>query len=212
MKTDDLIRTLAADQRRPPASVQQLILGALVIGLAGATALFLWLVKMRPDFMVAMHNPLFIHKFLVTLGLALPAAGLLLRLLRPGAPRGIWQAAVIIGPAILGLGLAYELMMFDPSTWMRRLVGSNSMVCMRTIPVLSIPLLVALLVAMRWGAPTRPVLAGAVAGLTAGGLAATLYAAHCIDDSPLFVMTWYGLAILAVTGVGMIAGWRLLRW
>jgi hypothetical protein len=212
MKTDDLIRTLAADQRRPPASMQQLILGALVLGLAGATALFLWRVKMRPDFMVAMHDPLFIHKFLVTLGLAIPAAGLLLRLLRPGAPRGIWQAAVVIGPVILGLGILYELMMFDPATWMRRLVGSNRMVCMRTIPLLSIPLLAALLVAMRWGAPTRPALAGAVAGLTASGIAATLYAAHCVDDSPLFVMAWYGLSILVVTVIGMIAGWRLLRW
>ena len=35
------------------------------------------------------------------------------------------------------------------------------------------------------------VLAGAVAGLAAGGVAATLYAAHCTDNSPLFVATWY---------------------
>jgi len=212
MKTDDLIRALAVDQRRPPAPLRQLILGALAIGLAGAIALFLWRVKMRPDFMVAMHDPLFIHKFLVTLGFAIPAAGLLLRLLRPGAPRGIWQAALVIGPAILALGIAYELMMFDPAVWASRLMGRNAMFCMRTIPLLSIPLLVALLIAMRWGAPTRPVLAGAAAGLTAGGMAATLYAAHCIDDSPLFVMAWYGVSILAVTVIGMIAGWRLLRW
>ena len=29
----------------------------------------------------------------------------------------------------------------------------------------------------------------------AGGIAATLYAAHCTDDSPLFVATWYTIAI-----------------
>ena len=43
-----------------------------------------------------------------------------------------------------------------------------------------------------------PSLAGAVAGLAAGGVAATLYAAHCTDDSPLFVATWYTLAIAAL--------------
>ena len=40
-----------------------------------------------------------------------------------------------------------------------------------------------------YGVPTRPALAGAVAGLLAGGLAASFYAAHCTDDSPLFVTT-----------------------
>ena len=80
------------------------------------------------------------------------------------------------------------------------------------MPVLSIPLLVAALTALRHGAPTRPVLAGAVAGLLSGGLAAALYASHCTDDSPLFVATWYSLAIAIVTVAGMLAGSKVLRW
>jgi hypothetical protein len=39
-----------------------------------------------------------------------------------------------------------------------------------------------------------------------------LYAAHCPDDSPLFVLAWYGLAIALVTGAGMLVGSRVLRW
>jgi hypothetical protein len=65
---------------------------------------------------------------------------------------------------------------------------------------------------MRHGAPTRPALAGAVAGLLAGGLGAALYAAHCTDDSPLFVATWYTIAIAGVTIVGSLLGRYFLRW
>ena len=39
-----------------------------------------------------------------------------------------------------------------------------------------------------------------------------LYAAHCPDDLPLFVLAWYGLSIAAITVVGMLIGSRVLRW
>ncbi|HUI21148.1 MAG TPA: NrsF family protein, partial [Methylocella sp.] len=58
----------------------------------------------------------------------------------------------------------------------------------------------------------RPALAGAAAGLLAGAIGAAFYATHCPDDSPLFVATWYTLAIAFVTAIGAIAGARLLRW
>jgi hypothetical protein len=51
-----------------------------------------------------------------------------------------------------------------------------------------------------------------VAGLLSAGLGATLYASHCTDDSPLFVATWYPLAIAMVTAVGAIAGRKMLRY
>jgi hypothetical protein len=95
---------------------------------------------------------------------------------------------------------------------MTRLVGNNSMVCLTAIPLLSLPLLAAALVGLRRGAPANPALAGALAGVLSAGLAATLYAAHCTDDSPLFVATWYTLATAAVAGIGALAGARLLRY
>jgi hypothetical protein len=67
------------------------------------------------------------------------------------------------------------------------------------IPLLSVGPLACLLTALRASAPSSPGLAGAVAGLAASGIAATFYAAHCTDDSALFVMTWYSLATLIVT-------------
>jgi hypothetical protein len=76
---------------------------------------------------------------------------------------------------------------------------------------MALPLLVAALVGLRQGASTRPALSGAAAGLLCGGLAATVYAAHCTDDSPLFVATWYSIGIAGLTVVGAAAGSRLLR-
>jgi len=51
-----------------------------------------------------------------------------------------------------------------------------------------------------------------VAGLFSGAVAAAIYAAHCPDDSPLFVALWYSLAIAIVAAAGGIAGRLALRW
>ena len=72
--------------------------------------------------------------------------------------------------------------------------------------------LCAFLMALRQGAPANPGLAGALAGLASGGIAATFYASHCIDDSPLFVIVWYSIAISLVTLAGFLAGRRWLAW
>ena len=76
----------------------------------------------------------------------------------------------------------------------------------------TLPLLAAALIALRHGAPTRPAIAGALAGLLSAGLAATLYASHCTDDSPLFVVTWYTIATALVTAVGALAGSKVLKF
>jgi len=52
--------------------------------------------------------------------------------------------------------------------------------------------------------------AAAAAGTRAS--TATLYAAHCTDDSPLFVATWYTLATALVTALGALIGSKLLRF
>ena len=96
--------------------------------------------------------------------------------------------------------------------WRTRLVGSNSLICLTAVPMLSLAPLAVLLVMLRSAAPASPALAGAAAGLLAAASGAALYAFHCFDDSPLFVVTWYTLAALLVVAVGALAGRRLLRW
>jgi len=75
-----------------------------------------------------------------------------------------------------------------------------------------LPLLAGALFGLRQGAPARPAVAGAIAGLASAGLAATLYASHCTDDSPLFVATWYTIATALVTAIGALAGSKLLKF
>jgi len=66
--------------------------------------------------------------------------------------------------------------------------------------------------AWRHGAPAHRGLAGAAAGLAASAVGAALDAWHCPDDSPLFMATWYTLAIALVTLVGYGIGRKALRW
>jgi hypothetical protein len=212
MRTDELIRTLAADREQATPLRYRLWMAA-GLGVAIAATLFMLILRPRPDIAIAVHDPRFDLKFAITLVLAAAAAGLLLRLVRPGASRRLWIAALLVAPALLTLDFVYEFVVMRPAVpVMHRLIGDNWMICLPSIPLFAAPILVAILLAMRQGAPTRPALAGAVAGLAAGGLGAALYASHCTDDSPLFVLTWYSVAIALVTIAGAVAGARLLRW
>ncbi|TIM19365.1 MAG: DUF1109 family protein, partial [Mesorhizobium sp.] len=40
----------------------------------------------------------------------------------------------------------------------------------------------------------------------------TFYAAHCFDDSPLFVATWYTAAIAGLALLGALGGRFFIRW
>jgi hypothetical protein len=162
--------------------------------------------------MIAMRNPFFDLKFVVTLALAISAVAVSLHLSRPEASLQGWAWLLVIPAGLLVAGISGEMMMPQRLPMMTRLVGNNSRICMMAIPLISLPLLAAALVGLRRGAPTRPAIAGAIAGLLSAGLAATLYASHCTDDSPLFVATWYTLATALVAAIGALAGSKVLRF
>jgi len=211
MDTDQLIRTLAADnvRARPVGFVLAL---ALLAAAPVSLLMFFTELGVRPDVMTAMRNPFFDLKFAVTLALATSAILVSLHLSRPEASMRGWGWLFMIPAGLLVAGISGEMMMPQRLPMMTRLVGSNSKVCLTAIPAMSLPLLAAALVGLRHGAPTRPALAGAIAGLLSAGLAATFYASHCTDDSPLFVATWYTIATALVTAIGALAGARVLRF
>jgi hypothetical protein len=212
MDTDRLIQALAADHEQRDRRVGTVLATALLVALPVTAAMLLVTIGFRPDFMTAMRNPFFDTKFLVTLALAIPAIVISLHLSRPEAMLGRWIWLLLLSPFILVAALIAEMMMPQRTPMMMRLMGRNSMLCLSAIPVLSLPILGAALYALRQGAPARPALAGALAGLLSAGLAGTLYAAHCVDDSPLFVATWYTLATALVTAIGALAGAKLLKY
>jgi hypothetical protein len=212
MDTERLIRTLAADNAHRERTVGPVLALALLAAAPFSLAMFFMELGVRPDVMTAMRNPFFDLKFLVTLALALPAIAIAIHLSRPEVSLRGWAWLLLIPVGLLGIGIGGEMMMPQRLPMMTRLVGSNSRTCMMAIPLLSLPLLAAALIALRHGAPARPAVAGAFAGLVSAGLAATLYASHCTDDSPLFVATWYTLATLLVTAIGALVGSRVLRF
>ncbi|HEY8337281.1 MAG TPA: DUF1109 domain-containing protein [Tardiphaga sp.] len=212
MDTDRLIQTLAADNEPRPRPVGVMLAMALPVAVAIALALLLGTIGLRPDIRTAMRNPFFDLKFVVTLALALPAIALSLHLSRPEASLRGWAWWLALPLVVLVLGIFGEMMMPERLPMLTRLIGHNAMLCLSAIPLLSLPILAAALLALRHGAPSRPAVAGALAGLLSAGLAATLYAAHCVDDSPLFVATWYTLATALVTAIGALAGAKLLRY
>jgi hypothetical protein len=144
--------------------------------------------------------------------MTMPSALLCWRLLRPDARAG---AVVLLFAApflLLGGAVVAELFLVPAEMWGRKLIGANALHCLTIIPLLSIAPLFALLHAMRGGAPQNSELAGGLAGAAAAGIAATLYAANCPDDSPLFVASWYPLATTIVVATGAFSGHWVLRW
>jgi hypothetical protein len=212
METDQLIRTLAADNAHRARPVGFVLALALLAAAPVSVGIFFAGLGVRPDVMTAMHNPFFDLKFAVTLALAISAIAVSLHLARPEASLHGWAWLLLIPAGILAAGISGEMMMPQRLPMMTRLVGTNSRVCMMAIPLMSLPLLAAALFGLRHGAPARPAVAGAIAGLLSAGLAATLYASHCTDDSPLFVATWYSIATAAVAAIGALAGSRVLRF
>jgi hypothetical protein len=211
METDRLIRTLAADNAYRARPVGFVLALALLAAAPFSVAMFFAELGVRPDAMVAMRNPFFDLKFLVTLALAISALAVSLHLSRPEASAHGWAWLLLIPAGLLVAGLASEMMMPQQLPVMTRLIGSNSRICMTAIPLMSLPLLGAALIGLRHGAPSRPAVTGAVAGLLSAGLAATLYASHCTDDSPLFVATWYTISTALVSAIGALVGSRVLR-
>ncbi|MGE3145003.1 MAG: NrsF family protein [Pseudorhodoplanes sp.] len=213
MRTDDLIRALAAD-RNPalPSATARALLLAAGIGFAVALVPFLMSIGLRPNLGDAAMSPRFLLKPVEMLVLTAAAALLVLRLAQPGAPvRGPLLAgamAVVLMLAAAGV----ELLLVPRADWLVQLAGTHWWICVTNMVLLALPMLAALLVGLRVGAPTHPVRAGAAAGSLAGALSATLYIAHCPDDSPLFVAAWFLGAIAIVSAIGAVAGWRLLRW
>lgn len=212
MDTDQLIRTLAADNARRTQPVGVLLALALLAAAPLSIAMFFMMLGVRSDVMTAMHNPFFDLKFVVTLALAISAMVVSLHLSRPEAVLRGWGLLLLIPAGILAAGIGSEMMLPQRVPMMTRLVGHNWRVCMSAIPLMSMPLLAGALIGLRHGAPSRPAVAGAIAGMMSAGLAATLYASHCTDDSPLFVMTWYGIATAAVAAIGALVGSRVLRY
>ncbi|WP_421695079.1 NrsF family protein [Aestuariivirga sp.] len=212
MKTQDLIGRLSADSQPQQGSPRLTLALAVFAAAAVAVLLMLFTIGPRPDIAEASGTWRFDFKFLVTVTLAATGYFLLSRALYPeGLQRApLWL--LLAAPALLLGAAVFELWALPHAMWGTKVIGTNWLYCLTLVPAFGIVPLVLALWAIRQGATTRPVLTGFLSGLVAGGLAATAYAAHCPDDSPLFVAVWYPIGILTLGAIGAVAGRAVLRW
>lgn len=211
MKTDDLIDILALE----PAAARSPTPAIALWGAAGAVAAAVAAVALmgpRHDLGQLAGVASLAGKAGYTLCLAGVGLWLLDRLGRPGASARTAATALAL---LLGGGLLaslLELALAAPGARASALMGSTAASCMVAIPLLSLFVLPPVIWTARRLAPTRPVLAGAAAGLLAGGLTASAYGLHCAEMTVSFLVVWYGLGVALVAGFGAAAGARLLRW
>ncbi len=211
MKTDDLILTLSAES--PVASLRPSMMAlAICLAIVGPVVVFLSVLGMRPDLVLAWSNPVVPFKMFLPLLICGMSIVLLLRLTRPEAITGLIPMGYIVP---VGVAVALWIGSFVLRAPAERFaeVGMGSLAeCLGgVLSLAALPTIVALRT-IRKGASTHPRLSAALAGLTAASGAAAGYSLFCTRDNPLFFVTWYGLAILIVTALAARYGERMLAW
>src|SRR5579872_1658329 len=167
MKTETLIRLLAADNTQPVTPIGRSLAAAFTMGGSVSVLLFVLTMHPRADITAALYTPRFVSKLLICLSLAGAAAILLIRAARPLPSRRL--SIIAIPLLLLNVAIVIELSVMPASTWLPRLIGRNARHCLSLIPLLSLAPAASVLIALTRGAPLRPALAGAAAGLVAGG-------------------------------------------
>ena len=213
MKTEELVGMLATglDAVEPHAAARRHGI-AMGWGAFAATLLMAILLGVRPDLPEAARLPMFWVK--LAFAASLTAASLLaaLRLSRPGASLARVPGALAAPVLAMWLLAAIALGRAAPSQWSGLFLGETWQSCPLLIAMLSVPVFVAVMWAMKGLAPTRLRLAGAAAGLLAGAAGALVYTLHCPELEAPFLGFWYLLGMLIPTSVGALLGPRILRW
>ena len=213
MKTDDLVSLLATgtdavDARAPARRYIAAIAGGTVV----ATVLMVLWLDVRPTLARDATLPMFWVKELFCVALVAAGVFAVARLSRPGAAVG--RVGPLAGAPILAMWLlaVVVLAVAEPEDRTDLIRGVSWMECPYNIAVLSVPVFVAIVWAMRGFAPTHLRRAGAAAGFAAGAIGALAYTLHCPELDAPFLALWYVAGILIPTVVGAVAGPRLLRW
>jgi hypothetical protein len=207
---EGLIPYLAADLRAVPRRTPSLGLAAAAA--VGVLIALLWLGAER-GFQPGAITPAALS---VKLAYALAVGGLSLwAAARLSCPEGgetrhlVW----IAGPVVVMAAIALPLWLgAAPGCRMGLLMGQTVLACPVWIVGAALPSLAGLLKVTRGQAPTRPVLTGALLGVTAGAAGAIAYAVFCRETSLVFIAVWYGLGMALAGGVGAVLGAWLLRW
>jgi hypothetical protein len=213
MKTEALVSMLARGPvAADPATTERRLGAGTAAGALAVLVIGLIAVGPRPDLASAALHPGFWLKLAFPLTLAIAAFAAACRLARPGVRLGAAGWAMLALVALVLLLAAIVLLRAPTAEAWPLVAGQSALECVAAIVALSLPAFVAAVAALRTLAPTRLAAAGAVAGLLAGAVAATVYALHCDEMAVPFVAAWYGLGMALPAALGAWLGPRVLRW
>jgi hypothetical protein len=213
MKTEDLIRTLAADTRTsrqrlaPPAIRLGLWLSASVPWIALVVAFM----GVRPDLAVKAEDPRWLLEQGAALMTALTAAMAAFCAGVPGRPR--WEQAVPLAPLLLWIGLLGSGCL---SAW--SLAGPHALVlqsdwaCLPGIVMVGLVPGIAMAVMLGRGAPLAPILSVGLGGLAAAALGDFGLRLFHAQDASLMVLVWQVGTVAALTALSAAVGRRIVRW
>lgn len=212
MQTDRLLDVLVADLTPSSRSLSARIITALSMATSAVATLFLVLYGVRDEGFEALGLTRFIMKLVL---LAVLAGALWHLVIRAGRPVELtWSDLRPLGWAfgLWGLVVAAEAWLSPREQWPNLMWGQNHEFCLQAISIIGLPILLTLLLVLRYAAPAQPMLAGALCGWFSAALAGLIYALHCPDDSSFFVIVWYGLSMGCLTLAGLLIGRRILKW
>ncbi|OAH45426.1 hypothetical protein AX777_17615 [Sphingobium yanoikuyae] len=215
MNTELLIAQLAEDLHPvPPGASRAHLRNGLIAGaaIAAAGVVFWPSLGVRHDLGAAMTTGIFWIKLLYTGSLAYLGFQALDRLSRPGSRPVDWTRLLAVPLVALAAATLLRLGVSPADSGDAFWMGSSWAQCPLYVAGLSIPVFFGLLWGISRLAPTQLTAAGAAAGLVAGGTGATVYALHCTESSPGFVLLWYTLGLAAASLIGAAVGPKLLRW
>lgn len=187
---------------------------AVLIAVALFEAVLVALIaRPRGDLAAAIATPMFWWKMGSCLAIAVAGAAALVLALDPvESPRRGRRLMLGAAFAAAAVGAAAAAIVALPDPLMRRIDMPEGMLCLRDVLILSAPMLLAVVLLARRAAPTRPRAAATAAGVAAAGWATFVFAWTCPHSDPLYVLVWYGLAVVIVTGLARWGLPRLLRW
>lgn len=207
--TDELIESLSKAPLPPRFSPTTMVC-VMIVAIGVSALMWVWQMGVRSDLGTAMLSPVTLTKTLLpalVAGLALHSAT------RSAYPGARWKVVHLVAPVVAALALFFTALVSVPTPLMAAtIIGSTSVKCLTSVTMLSLFPMAGGLSVMRKGATTRPAFSGALVGLAAGAGAAAGYSLACTEDSPLFFVVWYGLAILIAGGMGALVGGRVLKW
>ena len=164
MRTEELIRTLATGAGPVESrAASRRYVAALAVGSLGALVVVATYLGVNNDLAALARLPMFWVRAAFAASVAGTALVALARLARPGVALGRASVAMVAPVLAMWALAAVVLLLAEPMMRAMLVLGSTWKTCPLNITIVSIPVLVAVLWAIRGLAPTRPaMLAGRV--------------------------------------------------